>query len=71
MISRFIEQKPAIDVVALNEKSIEKEMKPLGPAVMIALERMSAVLKPIKQFTEQVCRLHQFCCCIINKLDVE
>ncbi len=55
MIAHFLEQKPAIDVLALNEKNIEKELAPLTPATMIALERMTAVLQPVKQFIEKVC----------------
>jgi hypothetical protein len=46
--------KPAIDIVALNQKNIESELKPLTPATMVALERMTLVLKPIKQFAKQV-----------------
>lgn len=56
MLERFIEQKPAIDVVALTEKNVECEMKPLAPATMLALERMMVVLKPIKLFAKQVRR---------------
>jgi ribosomal silencing factor RsfS len=59
MFERFIEQKAAIDIVALDEKNIENELKTLTVATMIALERMLTVLKPVKQFTKKVgCKNH-------------
>jgi hypothetical protein len=55
MVERFVEQKPAIDIVALDEKNVETELKTLSAATIIALKRMLAVLKPVKQFTKMVC----------------
>ncbi len=51
MVKRFVKQKPAIDIVALGEKNVENELKTQTMATIIALKRMLAVLKPVKQFT--------------------
>jgi hypothetical protein len=55
MLTRFIEQKKSIDIMAIDDKSIEKAMKMLSDQELTIIDRLCKILSHFETATKMVC----------------